>query len=295
MLFQGADSLHQGSLEVVADAHDLAGGFHLGRQGPFCADKFVERQAGDLYHAVIQHGLKTGIRLPSDGVGNFIQCVAQGNLGRHLGDGVTGGFGSQGRGTAHPGIYLNHTILKTLRMEGILHVAAAGNPQLADDIQRGSPQHLVLLVPQSLGRSHHDTVPGMHAHRIDIFHIAYGDTVACAVPHNLILDFLPTRDTTFHEYLSHPGETQSVLQDLLHLLGIPGNTAAAAAQRVSRTQYHRVADLCRKSQAVFHVFHHQGSRHRLVDLLHRTLKLQPVLRLANGLGGRTDEANPLLL
>ncbi len=72
MLLQGADRLHQGALEVDADAHHLAGGLHLGPQGPLGADEFVKGQTGHLHHAVVQHGLKAGIGLPRDRVLDLI-------------------------------------------------------------------------------------------------------------------------------------------------------------------------------------------------------------------------------
>ena len=204
MLFQGTDGFHQGPFKIVADAHHLAGGLHLGGQVPLGADKFIKGKAGHLYHAVVQHGLKAGVGFSRNGVFNFIQGIAQGDLGRHLGDGITGSLGRQGGRTAHPGIYLNHAVLKAFGMKGKLHVAAACDFQFADNIQRGGTQHLVLLIPQGLGGSHHDTVSGVHTHRINIFHVADGNHIAGAVPHHLILDLFPSGNTALYQHFSHP-------------------------------------------------------------------------------------------
>ena len=92
---QGADGLQEGGLEAVADGHDLAGGLHLGPQGPAGGGELVEGQTGDLHHAVVQRRLEAGGGLAGDGVGDLIQGVAQGHLGGHLGDGVAGGLGRE--------------------------------------------------------------------------------------------------------------------------------------------------------------------------------------------------------
>ncbi len=123
----------------------------------------------------------------------------------------------------------------------------------------------------------------MHTHRIDIFHITYGDTVAGAVPHHLILDFLPSRNAAFHQNLSHPGETQAICQNLLQLDLVMGDTAAGATQRIGRAQHHRISDLMRKRHAVLDILHHQRRRAGFPDLLHRLLEFQTVLRLADRL------------
>ena len=131
----------------------------------------------------------------------------------------------------------------------------------------------------------------MNAHRVDIFHIADRDAVARAVPHYLVLDLFPAGDAALHEHLSHTGETESVLQDLHQLMGIMGDAAAASAERISRTEHHRVADLIGKCQTVVHIFHDQGSRHRLSDLLHGGLELQTVLGLFDRFGCGSDQAH----
>ena len=164
-------------------------------------------------------------------------------------------------------------------MQGKLHIAAAGDLQFVDDIQRRAPQHLILLIAQRLGRRDYDGVPGVHAHRIDIFHITDSDAVAHGIPHHFVFYLFPARDTALHQHLSHPGKAQAVLQNLFKLRLITGDAAARAAQRIRRTQYHRITDLRRKLHAVRYVFHHQRRRAGLPDLFHSLLEFETVLRL----------------
>ena len=290
VLFQGTNGLHQRSLKIVTDAHDLSGGLHLCGQRPLGREKLIKGQTRDFHHTVVQRGFKACIGLPGDSVFNLVQRISQGNLGRHLGDRISGGLGSQGRGTAHPGIHLDHTIFKAGGMQGKLHITAAGNLKLIDNVQSGGAKHLVLLVAQGLGRSHHNTVPRMHAHRINIFHITDGNAVACAVPHDLVLNFLPARNTALYQYLSHPGQPQTVLQNFFQLGLIICDAPAGAPQCICGTQYHRITYGISKIDTVLYIFHHQGSGAGLANTLHQILELLTSLRVADGCGCGSQKA-----
>ena len=295
MLLQGTDCLHESSLKIGADAHDLAGGLHLGAQGALGAYKLVKGQAGHLHHAVVQHGLKAGIGLLGNRIFNLIQGVAQSDFGRHLGDGIACGLGGQGGGTAHTGIYLDDAVFKAVRVQGVLYVAASRYAQLTDNIESGGTQHLVFLVPQSLGGSHHDAVAGVHAHRVDILHIADGNHIACPVPHYLILDFLPAGNAALHQHLSHTGETQAIFQNQGALLRVAGNAAAGTAQSVGRAKHHGISDFGGDFQALLHILHNVRGSDGLADFLHGLLEHLPVLGLLDGQGRGADEAHVVLL
>ena len=282
MLLQRTDRLHQCSFKVITDTHNLTGGFHLCCQSPLCRNKFIEGQSGNLHHAIVQRRFKGCIRLLRNGVLNLIQCVAQCDLCRHLCNGIAGGLGRQRRRTAHTGIHLNYTVFEAGGMQRKLYITAAGNFQLTDNVQGGGAQHLVLFVAECLGRRHHNTVTCMHAHRINVFHITNGDTVARAVTHDLILYFLPAGDTALHQYLPYPGEAQPVLQNFLQLCLIAGDTAAGASQRIGRTQHHGITYGIGKPDALLHVFHYFRRRTRFSDALHQILKLLTPFGIADG-------------
>ena len=53
VLLQGADGFHECALEVGADTHNLTGCLHLGSQGTFCADEFIERKSRHFYDTVV--------------------------------------------------------------------------------------------------------------------------------------------------------------------------------------------------------------------------------------------------
>ena len=88
----------QGFGEGTADRHRLAHGFHRRGQQRRRAGKFLEGEAGDLHHDVVDRRLETGRRDHGDVVGQLIQRVADGQLGGDLGDRETGGLRCQRRG-----------------------------------------------------------------------------------------------------------------------------------------------------------------------------------------------------
>ena len=167
-------------------------------------------------------------------------------------------------------------------MEGKLHITSACDFQFVYNIERRGTEHLIFLIPQRLGRSHYNAVPCMNAHGIDVFHITHGNAIACAVAHHFILDFLPSRNAAFHQDLPHTGKTKTVFQNAFQFFLIVGDAAAGASQRISRTQYHRIADGLGKDNAVLHRLHHLRSGAGFADLFHGVFKLLPVFRLLDG-------------
>ena len=288
MLLERTDRLHQRRLEAVANAHDLAGRLHLGRQRTLCRDKFIKGKSRQLHDAVVERRLKAGIRLSRNGILNLIERVAQRDLCRNLGDRIPCRLGGKRRRTAHTGIYLDDAVLKACGMQCELHVTAARDLQLTDDIQCRASEHLVFLIAQRLRRCHDDTVTGVHADRIDILHVTYRDAVACAVAHHLILDLFPACDAALHQHFPHTGKTQTVCQDLLQFCLIVGDTAAASAQRIRGTQHDRIADLVGECHTILNIGNDQGCRARLSDLFHRILKFLTILCLLDR-GSRSSE------
>ena len=236
------DGLHQRHLKAGGDGHDLAGGLHLGTQLAAGVGKLIEGPLGHLHHNVVQRGLKAGAGLAGDVVFDLVQGVAQGDLGGDLGNGIAGGLGGQGGGAGHTGVHLDDRILKAVRVQSQLHVAAAHDAQMGDDVQRGLPQHLELLVRQSLGGGHHDGVAGVDAYRVKVLHGADGNHVAHAVPHGLKLDLLPAEDGPLHQNLGNRRGIQTGLGDDPQLRFVGSGAAAGTAQGKGGTDDDGITD-----------------------------------------------------
>ena len=146
MLLQRTDCLHEGALEIGADAHNFTGCLHLGGQSSLCGDELIERQSGHLDNTVVQSRFKARIGLAGNGILDFVQCIAQCDLCRNLGNGITGCLTCQCGRTAYTGIYFDDTVFKAGGMQGKLYVTAAGDAQLIDDVKCRATKHLVLFI-----------------------------------------------------------------------------------------------------------------------------------------------------
>ncbi len=96
--FHGAQAFLQGFLECAANAHGLAHAFHRSCQLVLCAGEFLEGEARNLENDIVDGRLETGHGLARDVVAQFVERVANRQLGRDLGNGKARGLGGQGGG-----------------------------------------------------------------------------------------------------------------------------------------------------------------------------------------------------
>ena len=158
---QRSHTLQQALLKAGADAHDLAGGLHLSTQGIGGGGKLIKGETGELGDAVIKPWLKGRI-----GVGDLdvLKEHSHGDLGGNAGDGVARGLGGQSRRAGHAGVDLDEVILAGVGIERELDVTAALDLQLADELDGGIVEHLLVMLGQGHDGSHHDGVAGVNAH-----------------------------------------------------------------------------------------------------------------------------------
>ena len=281
--FQRADRFQQRCFKRPVDCHDLAGRFHLGAQFPIGADKLVERPAGKFQHDIVDCRFKAGLGFAGHGVLNLVQPIADGDLGRDLGDRIAGRFGRQGAGTADPRIDFDNDIVGALGVERELHVAAAFHAKLADDRQRGRTQHLVFVVGKCLRRGDDDAVAGMYADRVDVFHVADHDTIVGCVTDDFVLDFLPTGHAALDQHLRDHAVGQAAVDHLVELFFAVDDTAAGTAQGIRRSDDQRITDFAGELPRSLDSFDNITDRNRLVDFLHRLFEQFAVFGFLNRL------------
>ena len=131
---QGAHGFQAALFEGGSDAHDFAGRFHLRAQRVGRVGELVEGEAGEL----------DGRGAAGDG--NVFQRHAHGDLRRDPRNGVAAGFAGEGGGTGHSGVDFDQEILGGVGVKGELHVAAAFDLQLLDDLDGRVVQHLQIVV-----------------------------------------------------------------------------------------------------------------------------------------------------
>ena len=293
--FQRAHGLEHGLLEAGADGHDLAGGLHLRADVLVGVDELVKRPARELEHDVVERRLGAGVGLSGHAVDDLVEVVAQRDAGGHLGDGVAGRLRGERGGAGHARVDLDDVVAHAVRVERVLHVAAALDAQRGDDVQRRAAQHLVLRVAQRLARRDDDGVAGVHADRVEVLHVADGDAVARAVADDLVLDLLPAGDAALDEVFVHAGGAQAVRADFAKLAFVLRDAAAGAAQRIGRAHDDRVAVLVREIDGRLDVVHDHGVDARLADGEHHVLEVLAVLGAADGVDLRAQQLHVVLL
>ena len=196
-----SQTLLQGLLEGASDGHDLTDALHAAADLAGDSVELGEVPAGNLADYVVQGGLEECRSGLGDGVLQLEQAVAQAELCGHEGQGITGRFRCQCRGTAQTGVDLDDAVVLGIGVEGELHVALADDAHVADDPYRKLAEQVVLMVGEGLRGSDHDTLAGMDAERVEVLHVADRDAVVETVAHHLVLYLLPTLEGFLDQYL----------------------------------------------------------------------------------------------
>jgi hypothetical protein len=84
--FQPAQRLLERLLERAADRHRFADAFHLRHQRVVGFGELFEREPRNLRDDVVDRRLEAGLRFARDVVGQFVQPIADGQLGGDLRD-----------------------------------------------------------------------------------------------------------------------------------------------------------------------------------------------------------------
>ena len=275
--FQAAYSLQHRSLEAALNCHNLTGSLHLSSQSAVSSYEFVERPAREFQYDIVNSRLEACLSLFGNSVFNFVQVVAKSDFAGNLRNRIAGSLRSQCGGTAYARVNLDYIVVLGVRVESQLYVTAANYAQLAHDVDRSLTQQLYLFVAQGLCRSHNDGVTGVYANGVQVFHGADGDAVVSSVADNLEFDFLPAGDAAFNQALADRAVAQALLYDIDQLFFVFSDTAAGAAQSISRTNDQRIADFLTEIASSLNGFHDGAFRNRLADFFHRLFKHFAVL------------------
>jgi hypothetical protein len=130
---------------------------------------------------------------------------------------------------------------------------------VANDIDRGGPEHVVVGIGEGLRRSHDDRVSCVDSQRVEILqkvgqncneddyfklviylHVANGNAVVSAIPYNLVLDLLPALHTPLDENLWTRGKGFAAQR--LQLAFILSKTGTKTTEGVGSPDDDRVSD-----------------------------------------------------
>ena len=280
-----AQRLLQAFLEGAANRHHLADRFHGGGQRRRGAWEFLEGEARDLRHHVVDGGLEGGGRGAfGDVVVEFVERVADGELGRDLRNREAGGLRGQRRRARHARVHLDDDEPAVRRVYRELHVRAARlHADLAQDRDGGVAHHLVFAVGKRQRRGDRDAVAGMHAHRIDVLDGADDDAVVLRVADNLHLVLFPAEDGFLDQDLRRGRGFEAPLGDVHVFFAIVGDAAARAAEREGRPDDGRKLDVVERVLRLGEVMGELRARRRKPDLGHRLAEQQAILGLVDGM------------
>ncbi len=293
--FQRPQTLLKGLLEGPADGHGFAHRFHGSGEDIRGFGKFFKCPPGNFDHAVINGRFKTGHGFAGDIIGYFIQGISHRQFGRDLGNGKTGGFGSQGRTSRHPGVHFHHNDIPVFRIHGKLHIGAPRvHTDLPDDGNGRITQYLIFFVREGLDRRHGDGISSVNPHGIHILDGADDNHIIGMVPHHLQFIFLPSQHRFLQLDLADKRCIQTGLGHAVQLFHVVGHPAAGAAQREAGPDNQRESDLFCDCLHLRKIVGKPALGNAQADLVHGVAEKLSVFGLVDGFNGGADQFHVVL-
>ncbi len=134
----------------------------------------------------------------------------------------------------------------------------------------------------------------MHAHRVDIFHIADSYAVSLMVTHDFVLYFFPACYAALNKHLVNPAAVKADFRYLNKFLLIVCKTSAAPPERIRRAYNNRIAYSVGCLNAAFNIFRYFARCNRLPYFLHSLFKKLAVFRLADSVSISAYHLNIML-
>ncbi len=191
--FQAAQRFLQGFLLGAANRHHFTNGLHLCGQTVVRTGKFLEVEARDFGHNVVDRRLKrcrgtaTG-----DVVHQLIKGITHGQFRCHFSNREAGGFRCQRRRAGYARVHLDNNQATVLWVYRELNVRAAGfDANLTQYRHRGVTHDLILFIGQRLGGCHGDGVTGVDAHGIEVLDRADDDAIVVFITHHFHFVLFP--------------------------------------------------------------------------------------------------------
>ena len=186
-----AKSFLNGFLEVASNSHHFSDTLHAGAD--FAGDTFElgKVPARNLADYIVKGRFKEGRGCLGNGVFQLEKSVSKTQFGGNKGQRIAGSFGCQCGRTAQSGIYLNYSIVLSVRAERILHIAFSNDSYVTHYIDGRLAEEMEFFVGKCLGRSDDDAFSGMDSERVEILHIADCYAIVIFVPDYFIFYFFP--------------------------------------------------------------------------------------------------------
>ena len=156
-------------------------------------------------------------------------------------------------------------------------------------------QLLVFAVGQGEDRCHGDGVAGVHADRVDVFDRADDHDIVLLVAHQLEFVFLPAFDAFLDQHLVGRGIVDAGAGDAVQLVFVVRDAGAETTHGEARTDHQRVAELLGDLVDFLKGMRDVGAGGFGAGLLHDLLEEFAVLATIDGVKGRADQLDVVLL
>ena len=272
--------------ERPPDAHRLAHRLHLRAERLVGAGELLEGEARELDDDVVERGLEARRRRLRQVVRDLVERVADGELGRDLGDRVARRLGGERRGARDARVHLDDAQLAGLAAARELDVRAARlDADGADDRRGRVAELLVRLVGERHLRRDRDRVARVHAHRVEVLDRADDHDVVRAVAHDLELELVPAAHGLLDEHLPDRRLPEPALDLVRERGAILGEPTSVAAEREGGPHHGGGLEVVELVEA------RDDGRGRNLEAarLHRLAKQLAVLRAPDHVDGRADQ------
>ena len=155
-------------LERAPNAHNLSDRLHARAEQAADTVELLEVPARDLNDTIIETRLEARAGDARDGVADLVERDAETKLRGDERERVAGRLGRKCGGTRQTCVDLDDAVLLGSGVERVLDVALADDAQVADDVDRGRAEHIVIAVGQRLGRRDDDRVTCVDAQRVEV-------------------------------------------------------------------------------------------------------------------------------
>ena len=100
---------------------------------------------------------------------------------------------------------------------------------------------MVLFICERLAGCHNYRVSGVYSDRVEVFHVAHGNSGVVGVAHYLVLYLLVALYALLNQHLMNRGEGEGVFHHFAHFFRIVGKAASGSAEGKRGTKYDRVS------------------------------------------------------
>ncbi len=231
-----------------------------------------------------------------DLVGQFVERVADRQLGRDARDREAGRLGSQRRRTADARVHLDHDQPAGLGIDCELHVrTTCFHTDFAQHGDARRAHDLVFLVGQGQRRGDGDRIAGVDPHRVDILDRADDDAVVRPVADDFHLVLFPAEQRFLDQHFGGRAGVEPFAHDPLEFGLVVGDPAAGAAQGKAWADDRREAGSFQHFKGLLDSIGNPAACAFEPDPVHRLAEALAVFRLVDRIGVGADHlhAEPL--